>query len=1031
MGDPLSIAASCVGVATACLQSAEIIGKFIAGVKNVDENVRDFHREVRNLASITEGVKFQLEKPGVANAMRATGTAKEGDANLWNCISKTLQDCEHTTKKLRSRLQTLDGDSRNLLRPVIVTFKLNSIGPDINVVRSQIQSYHGTLSVALQMTSLSIQIQDREATQQGTADLLANLNGLNKQIGKLESRLEVSRGLVGSGDTTLSRASTEVNEENLKIFTNLFETVQTAEALASSASVTLATGIRSTVFGNSEYGVALSDERRADIDRWVPSPLIATPISDAAEVNVTPSDEHTSPRRFSGLQPPSFLDQAAPLVLSNPSTAATSDSNRESYVHTTGLADDDLHSDLDLMTRLFKHGKQSHLQGDEQMAAVSFRQAFEQMTKIKPQSGHSISIEDATLNLAFLTLDHHIWEVRLQDFEPLMTGDTLSASHRSRAKHLVAHHLLRSGRLADAKTLAKSAKREWERTLASTPNSPTPKTYNFGGARGPKYPAIFKRGYEDVHRHIQPSYADHGPDTEFEAHKLQASGLVRNFSCYMYATEDLPVLDNLLYLRWAFYDTLSLLVRILIAKGESAEASVWLQDIPQDFYRPGEFDFMRICDTMECMLCAGDKEGAERVGLSHLRSMLGKFELLPDNAQSISAQIKDSEGRGFAGFRDGYTALHALADCGRLSSIRILLSKGCNPRPRSVADTPFLLAASNGHYLPARLFGDYKNGIRPEDARKGLAYAIHNRGTGACDFAEYLMSRFDIVNATSYHDETRTDMPPLHRAICLSNTGMVDLLLKQPEIDINQLNTGSGESPVWLAARRGQLAVVKLLLAGDDNRGAAGPQQNTPLMAAMYAHAVTVKSPTRAPQVDPLNSQSIDLLKRAEELLSMDAVKEVVADNRIAQDWEILQVALKYLADNRPKENAVVRDVTRILLGAYNMPNLSDEELMDIIKRTKKFRGLENLSRRSSSTSLKNPFRRRTSQPRASPQASPTIAGQAPDLPSPTAFALTRLSSRPAPAPEQGLPNDAMKLAFMQKYLGKDDEDESMQIVHG
>jgi hypothetical protein len=192
MGDPLSIFASCAGVATACMQFAEIIGRFISAVKSVDENFRDFQREVRNLASITDAVRFQLEKPGVADAMKAAGTAKESDANLWHCIARTLQDCEYTTQKLRSRLQNLDVDSRNLLRPVIATFKLNSIAPDINIVRSQIQSYHGTLSFALQMTSLSIQIQDRELSQQSAADLLANLNGLNKQIGKLESRLEAS-----------------------------------------------------------------------------------------------------------------------------------------------------------------------------------------------------------------------------------------------------------------------------------------------------------------------------------------------------------------------------------------------------------------------------------------------------------------------------------------------------------------------------------------------------------------------------------------------------------------------------------------------------------------------------------------------------------------------------------------------------------------------------------------------------------------------------------------------------------------------
>jgi hypothetical protein len=95
---------------------------------------------------------------------------------------------------------------------------------------------------------------------------------------------------------------------------------------------------------------------------------------------------------------------------------------------------------------------------------------------------------------------------------------------------------------------------------------------NFGIKRAAKYPAIFKRGYEDVHRHIQPGYTDQGPDNESEARRLEGSGFVRNFSCYMYATEDIPVFDNLPYLQWAYYDTLSPLVRILIAKGEGRRA---------------------------------------------------------------------------------------------------------------------------------------------------------------------------------------------------------------------------------------------------------------------------------------------------------------------------------------------------------------------------------------------------------------------------------------------------------------------------
>lgn len=63
------------------------------------------------------------------------------------------------------------------------------------------------------------------------------------------------------------------------------------------------------------------------------------------------------------------------------------------------------------------------------------------------------------------------------------------------------------------------------------------------------------------------------------------------------------------------------------------------------------------------------------------------------------------------------------------------------------------------------------------------------------------------------------------------------------------------------------MRVIELLLAGDETGGTQRPQQTTPLMAAIYAHAGTVKSQMQAPEVDPLNSQSIDLLEEAEEVL--------------------------------------------------------------------------------------------------------------------------------------------------------------------
>lgn len=52
------------------------------------------------------------------------------------------------------------------------------------------------------------------------------------------------------------------------------------------------------------------------------------------------------------------------------------------------------------------------------------------------------------------------------------------------------------------------------------------------------------------------------------------------------------------------------------------------------------FDFGKIYDKIEGPLFAGDEDGAERVCLSHLPRMLGKFELSSKETQSVSGQIK-------------------------------------------------------------------------------------------------------------------------------------------------------------------------------------------------------------------------------------------------------------------------------------------------------------------------------------------------------------------------------------------------------
>ena len=110
--DPLSVASSCAGIVAACLQSAEILARFIAATKSVESKVRDFHKELETLATVTSAVEAQLKEPGITEAIRSTG----GD--LWNGFARVVADCDNTTKKLKATLEALPTDVWSPVRAV-------------------------------------------------------------------------------------------------------------------------------------------------------------------------------------------------------------------------------------------------------------------------------------------------------------------------------------------------------------------------------------------------------------------------------------------------------------------------------------------------------------------------------------------------------------------------------------------------------------------------------------------------------------------------------------------------------------------------------------------------------------------------------------------------------------------------------------------------------------------------------------------------------------------------------------------------
>ena len=907
--------------------------------------------------------------------------------------------------------------------------------------------------MALQTVTLSVQIH----SQQSTTDLLASMHGFSKQIGRLEVNLEARQAAIAEGDRPPTYASSAVSETNLKVFNNMQKTVKSADALVTATSVNLANGIRSTVLSASEHGGGMSEQHRAIIDDWVPSPVVIPSTASVGEESVITEAEPPASQRGLLQHNVASIDQTPAHIRSMSSTGNSSNTEavaRPQPAQSIDEYDDDLQLDVELMVKLFDQGKQEHLKGEIREAASSFRKAFEQMTRIRSVPSSGILIDDSTLSIAFLTLDHQIWKVTLEDFEPLMASELLSKSHRLRAKHLVAHHLLRTGRTKQAEVYAKSSRKDWRKLLKPLLLQEL-RSHSYDGTPG---------GRSSAYSKPESIFSEDSSDSRYRDVAVPASassdssGEIQNLFCYQYALKSMPVAENNSYLRWAYYDSLSLLIRILSTDGESPEAKVLSKDIPEAFYRPGEFEFIELCDKMERTLYEGNTDRAAKMSLTHLQYMLSPFEISDTDTESIALQIRQSEGCGLAGKHDGYTALHALASRGRRSSTRLLLSKGCNARPKASCETPFMLAAKNGHFFVARLFGDYKNGIRAGDARRALPYAISNWSPDAADLFEYLLERFDLTNPPAQYDKSLI-APPICQAIAHSNIEAFKILLLQPRIDIDQLDPATSQTPLWLAARLGEIAILEEILSRTDPAQEPGDQQMNPLLAAVHAYAIT-KQPVRLLKLGPPSGETMTTLCKVDRLSANSAAKCIPPDEKSARDFATIEEALKILADRRWKDESSTTSTMKILLGSYNIPQPSDDDLAGIIKKTKKFKNMCELGqRRSSSTSLMGRFKtRKPSQPSPSALGPPTTSNNIPSPPSPATRtptlppSATRVPTLPSPphAPTltsppklpspplqargrtRTLPEHILNSPFVQHHLRQGEGDEEVfDFIHG
>ena len=150
--DPLSIAASATGLATACVKLSKVLYIWVDETRSVDTNVSGFGDEILSLSRVLDAVGKSIKENPVINA-----PGSDGNRELWSNLKITLDDCRTTLNKLNeilAEVQSAAPFGLSMLRRPVKQIKLSLKMKDIEVYRQRIQHFNGAMQLPLQMINV-------------------------------------------------------------------------------------------------------------------------------------------------------------------------------------------------------------------------------------------------------------------------------------------------------------------------------------------------------------------------------------------------------------------------------------------------------------------------------------------------------------------------------------------------------------------------------------------------------------------------------------------------------------------------------------------------------------------------------------------------------------------------------------------------------------------------------------------------------------------------------------------------------------
>jgi hypothetical protein len=156
MGDPVSIAASAVGLAAFAATLAKFIHQSHDYVQSADSTIRDFGDEINVLSQVLANLGASLSDKRFHTAYTRVGVGSEQTGHL-SSLSKVVADCSVSLKRLESILvKVADGGSlaRGPFRKKAVALKLYLKSAEIARIRTQVHGYQQALELGLHLVNM-------------------------------------------------------------------------------------------------------------------------------------------------------------------------------------------------------------------------------------------------------------------------------------------------------------------------------------------------------------------------------------------------------------------------------------------------------------------------------------------------------------------------------------------------------------------------------------------------------------------------------------------------------------------------------------------------------------------------------------------------------------------------------------------------------------------------------------------------------------------------------------------------------------